>query len=510
MRTSIPCLLFEDEDLIVVNKPAGIATHRAAEDAPWGIVEFLQNHRPALPPLGIHQRLDRETSGVMLFAKTPEANRSFASQFEKRTVRKTYVFVTKGTLSCSIFTATEPIDDKKAKTEFLFLRKLSYEFHLWEARPETGRTHQVRLHAAAHGLSIVGDLKKKDEQIEPLLLHAARLEIFHPKDGRPLVFEAPLPSYFECAEVHRRRWEAAWTLRRALIDEKETNAYRWIHRESDGFPNLTVDCLDQWLYVEDFGNHQNLDEIRNSGQNIKGMILSYAQQGKRKEDKRLLWGSPPPPDFTILENGIRYHLDPLAPGGIGLFLDQRENRKFIHHLAHGKRVLNLFAYTCGFSVSAAAGGARETVNIDLSRKALDGGQKNFTANGLDPNQHQFLARDVKESLRQLISRKERFDVVMIDPPSFSRSKSSGSFSVKHDFENLISKTMSLLTEGGWLFASSNLADWGNAAFLSTVQKGIQKSSRKITKKIWMPQPFDFPATPLCAPYLKSVWITIQS
>lgn len=520
VSTHIPCILFEDDHLLVINKPAGIATHRAGEDAPWGIVEFLLNRKPNLFNLSIHQRLDRETSGILLFGKSRESNRSLTVQFENHTVRKIYRFITTGNISSNIFTATEPIGGKSAKTNFRFLNKLPNGTTFWEAIAETGRAHQVRLHAAQHHLPIIGDCWHVGQTREPLLLHAARLEVLHPVNQRPLSLEAPIPPYFEQTDIQQRCLTAAMILRCSLFDEKETIAYRLIHHEPDGFPSLIVERLGDWLYVESFKKtnpitlnifteliHQTATTVFNT--KFRGMILSYCSSGARREDKQLLWGEKPSTDFAILENGIRYCLDPMAPGGIGLFLDQKENRRRIRNLASGLRILNLFAYTCGFSVAAALGGARETVNVDLSRRNLEVGRRNFLVNQLDPDQHQFLAEDAFEMLRRLATHREYFDIAILDPPSSSRSKTSGHFSVKRDLEKLVRATVPLITKGGWLFCAINLTEWKSEAFYTNIQNTIHHTGRIIREKIWMPQPFDFPVSKIRPAHLKSIWLRLK-
>ncbi len=507
----LPCILFEDADLVAVHKPAGIATHRAGEDSPWGISEYLVSHRPELGPLGIHQRLDRETSGVLLFARSGDANQSLARQFEKREVRKSYLFVTNTTSQQKTFTASDPIEGKQALTYFQFLRKLPHGTSLWEAHPETGRTHQVRLHAAAHDLPITGDLKSPGLPTEPLLLHASKLELRHPRSHQPMVLEAPMPDWFDLKTPDERRVRCSLALRKSLLDETETNAWRWIHRESDGFPGITVDRLGVFLYVEDFHDRPDIsaDLLSQLKPHARGIILSHAAKAARRETKRIVHGEPPPSDFSILENGIRFHLDPLGPGGTGIFLDQRENRRHARFLSKGKRVLNLFAYTCGFSVAAAAGGASHTMSVDLSRRAIEWGRRNFEINAMDPSSHAFVTGDAMETLRRCAARKEYFDVVIADPPSFSRGKAGGHFSAQKDFGKLAASAAKVVSPDGWMLCSTNLANWKPASFLSNIEDGIRHAKRTIIEKTWVPQPFDFPVTHPCPAHLKSIWLRLE-
>src|SRR5208282_2118674 len=113
---------------------------------------------------------------------------------------------------------------------------------------------------------------------------------------------------------------------------------------------------------------------------------------------------------------------------VGLFLDQRDNRRRLLHRHGASEVLNAFAYTCGFSVCAAASGARVT-SLDLSKKYLDWGRRNFVLNQLDPARHDFIFGDAFAWFRRLAKKKRLFDIIILDPPTFSRSKESGVFQV---------------------------------------------------------------------------------
>ena len=120
----------------------------------------------------------------------------------------------------------------------------------------------------------------------------------------------------------------------------------------------------------------------------------------------------------------------------------------------GMELLNTFAYTCGFSVCAAKAGAR-TTSLDLSRKYLEWGKRNFALNGLNAAQHSFINGDVFDWLRRLAKKQRRFDVVVLDPPTFSQSKEHGVFQVEKDFGELVTAAVPLLTASGVLFASTN-------------------------------------------------------
>ena len=148
---------------------------------------------------------------------------------------------------------------------------------------------------------------------------------------------------------------------------------------------------------------------------------------------------------------------------MGLFLDQRENRKRILHnrivpgfpvfseSPAGAGVLNVFSYTCGFSVCAAKAGTT-TVSLDLSQKNLDWGRENFRLNNIDPEEHDFIYGDAFDWLKRLVRRGRLFDLIILDPPTFSRSKKTGTFQVVRDYGTLVELALPLLRRGGMLLA----------------------------------------------------------
>lgn len=158
---------------------------------------------------------------------------------------------------------------------------------------------------------------------------------------------------------------------------------------------------------------------------------------------------------TVEENGLRFGVDFAAGYSSGLFIDQRANRAFLRGL-RVKRLLNTFAYTCAFSVAAAAGGA-ETVSIDLSKKSLDRGRANFVLNQLDPASHRFVADDVLEVLPRLARRGESFDAVILDPPTFSRGNKGRRFRVENDLEPLLASALEVAAPQARVLVSTNCA-----------------------------------------------------
>lgn len=186
---------------------------------------------------------------------------------------------------------------------------------------------------------------------------------------------------------------------------------------------------------------------------IFGKLLP--RQNEDRDPPVLLSGdSTLPLTGEVWENGVRYGLDFAAGYSAGLFLDQRMNRAFLRNAAP-KRLLNTFAYTCSFSVVAALAGA-ETVSIDLSKKSLDRGRANFVLNNLDPNAgHRFLADDVLEVLPRLARHGEKFDAIVLDPPTFSRGNKGRRWQVGQHLEDLVIAAMEVAAHSARILISTN-------------------------------------------------------
>lgn len=368
------------------------------------------------------------------------------------------------------------------------------------------------------------------------------------------------------------------------IDPRDTNAHRCIHGASNGWPGWYVDRLGDFLLSQSEKSctsaRQSMLEELMQKYDCRGAyhkLLSRQVRGSAPADTspRHLLGEVAPSRFHVRENGIRYELSFEEGYSVGLFLDQRENRRRIlhgetcppatdahrglqpdragpracrpHHHRPGRRsrlpvgtpapiasvaakraavhnfvheslssdgadrknreVLNVFAYTCAFSVCAARVGARVT-SLDLSRKYLDWGRRNFELNGLDPEAHDFIYGDAFDWMRRLAKKSRLFDLVILDPPTFSQSKQSGVFRAEKDYGRLVHQALPLIKPGGVLFASSNAASWAKARFLGTVREAVASAKRSILTERFCPQPPDFPVSRAEPAYLKTAWFQV--
>jgi 23S rRNA (cytosine1962-C5)-methyltransferase len=164
-------------------------------------------------------------------------------------------------------------------------------------------------------------------------------------------------------------------------------------------------------------------------------------------------GGAGPLETVVSERGLKYGIDFAAGYSAGLFCDQRSNREYLESLRPG-RVLNCFSYTCAFSVAAARAGA-ETLSLDLSRKSLDRGKANLGLNGFASGPHRFIADDVFAVLPRLARRGEKFDAIILDPPTFSRGAKGQVFRAERDLGSLLEQALDLAEPGARILLSTN-------------------------------------------------------
>ena len=227
------------------------------------------------------------------------------------------------------------------------------------------------------------------------------------------------------------------------------------------------------------------------------------KQNAEREAPQLILGDPGTNlQSTALERTLGYAIDFSAGYSVGLFIDQRENRRFVRDLAP-KTLLNCFAYTCSFSVAAATVGAT-TVNVDLSKKSLARGRENFALNSIPTTDHGFIADDVMAVLPRLARKGEKFDVIILDPPTFSRTHRGKTFQVEHDFETLLLAALEVAARDARILLSTNCSSLGRTA-LEVMGRFCLKASRRAGDFHVEPPLPDFPA----GVGASTVWLTLR-
>jgi 23S rRNA (cytosine1962-C5)-methyltransferase len=290
--------------------------------------------------------------------------------------------------------------------------------------------------------------------------------------------------------------DAALQRRAALLQDAGTTAYRVLHGAIDGTPGLVLERFGDVLIAQ---LHEGRLEPGEDGARrvceaaAERLVVRSVYRKRFPRDRQAAesleaehrdptpWiGTPCEPQITVLERGIRFFVRPYDGFGVGLFLDQRANRLRVRQLAAGRRVLNLFAYTCGFSVAAALGGAASTVSVDSHKRFLEWGRQNFGANELPLEPHRFVYSEAFDYFARARRQHRGFELIVIDPPTFARSKRSRRvFSLEQHLPALVAEAMSLLERGGWMVLSTNHRGTSRARLEQALESAAERGGRRV-------------------------------
>jgi 23S rRNA (cytosine1962-C5)-methyltransferase len=454
-----PTVLFEDADLVAVNKPTGWLTHTDGVGARPDVRSLVA------PEGGVHQRLDVDTTGVLVFSRSSAGAKRLQAAFANRGAHKTYLAVVDGAPPAQRGTLRTPVAGKPAETRYTVLGQ-GTGWSLVQCEPRTGRTHQIRVHLAQAGCAIKGDGRfgdALDRRAYRTLLHCQRLVL---PDGTR--FEAPPP-----ADFARYMGGSPAAARAELAADAHTTCYREVAGAADGWPGWTVDRYDDWLWVQH-------DEGAPVGPTPAGRGV-YTLLGKRDRSRGgqrvpvLTAGVVAPQPLVVQEHGVRFRVELGEQLSTGVFLDQRPQRAWLAQHASGMRVLNLFAHAGAFSVAAAVAGA-ETVSVDLSKSWLARVGPQVLENGGDPSRHDTIYGDVFDWARRLAKRGEQFDLVICDPPSTSVGTRKKRWSAAKDYGTLVQLLSPLVAPGGRLWTATNHRGLSPARFAHLVQSGAPEGA----------------------------------
>ncbi len=274
----------------------------------------------------------------------------------------------------------------------------------------------------------------------------------------------------------RRRLQQAVAARRSLADDRATTAYRLVHAESDYLPGLVVDRYGEWLVAQflTLGVERWRDEVVGALVDLlapRGIYERSDADMRAKEglERRtgLLWGEEPPEVVGVLERGHRFLVDVRRGHKTGFYLDQRENRARLPAFCAGAEVLDGFAYTGGFGIYAAAGGATRVTLVDSSAPALELARRNFALNGFEGRNVEYVDGDVFSVLRGYRAQGRLFDVVLLDPPRFARSEQEVKRAARA-YKDVNLLAFQLLRPGGVLFTCSCSGAVSSALFQKIV------------------------------------------
>jgi 23S rRNA (cytosine1962-C5)-methyltransferase len=301
-------------------------------------------------------------------------------------------------------------------------------------------------------------------------------------------------------------------LLRTAVRSDDTTGYRLVNGEGDGLPGLTIDVYGRTAVIkldgrgpEQFWNPRGLGEWLMAETGTTGAVC----RTRGETGAEVFAGTPETePDFR--EHGLKWTAHVQLGQKTGFFLDQRENRRLIRTVTSGKSVLNLFSYTGGFSVSAGAGGARDVTSVDSAGPAIAMASRHWELNGLNPAAHVATCADAFEFLEQAANKKRRWDVVIVDPPSFAPSANSVE-RAKAAYIRLMSAAARVTMPRGLLAASSCSSHISETAFLEILSTSMTQARRRGRVTTISGQPLDHP-WPLACPelrYLKFVLLEVE-
>jgi 23S rRNA (cytosine1962-C5)-methyltransferase len=315
----------------------------------------------------------------------------------------------------------------------------------------------------------------------------------------------------------RERVRSAWELR-APLREAGCTAYRWLFGEGDGLPGITADLYGDFAVVQAYMDGADelvgwvADALNEVNPALRGVALRQRLSGEKgdneigrqgdepDEARSVAWspgrlvtlsGSLPPKQLVVREHGIQLYADLQAGQKTGLFLDHRENRRFVEGLSAGRTVLNCFAYTGAFSLYALRGGARAVISADIGKGLAEAAAANVALNGFDAGRHSFVTADCFELLGRYAEEQRQFDVIVLDPPSFAKNKQSR-FAALRAYTRLNALALRCVAPGGLLATASCTSQVGPEAFKEMIAAAGSSAGRQFQIIHEAGQPLDHP------------------
>ena len=305
--------------------------------------------------------------------------------------------------------------------------------------------------------------------------------------------------------------------------ERTTTGYRLVHGENDGLPGLVIDRYGRTsvikLYTSAWIPHlKDVLTALHSLEPLESLVLRLSRAMSDRpqdlyglQDGMVLHGPSIDTPRMFLENGLSFEVDPIYGQKTGFYLDQRENRERVELLARRMAVLNLFAYTGGFSVYAARGGAQSITDVDTSRPALEAAVRNMEHNREIPTvaaaAHKILVEDAFKALQRLAQERQRFDVVIVDPPAFAQNRNQIPQAVAA-YARLTRLSLAVLAPNGILVQAS-CSNWVNEdTFAETVHRAASQAGRPLREIERTGHPLDHPTTFKEGAYLKCIFARV--
>lgn len=391
----------------------------------------------------------------------------------------------------SIPISPTPINILKEMRQGLVVSQLSVEWvekgHPWITRDrDTGPTTNIK-----QG-DILPVYNKSGEPIATALMDPE-------EDVIARILSLEILSRQETFELIKNRAISAFNYRKSL--KINSNMYRIINAESDGIPGITIDRYGKCLIVHIYTPSSRaflqivLDAI-SSIEAFDSIYLKNFPKDRRQTDFSsqciLIGGKEESEEIICEENNIKYLIRPLSGFSTGIFFDQRENRDFLRQISYGRNVLNVFAYTGGFSLACILGSAKRVETIDSSQQSIDWAKRNFELNSFSTQDHPLLVADAFDFLHHRSKNDNaKNDLIILDPPTFSTTKEN-TWSPKK-IETLNTLAIKSLAKNGWLVSISNYAGISEANFIETLRSAAFKMKKSLQYVHKLSSSSDFPA-----------------
>ena len=296
-----------------------------------------------------------------------------------------------------------------------------------------------------------------------------------------------------------KRFSAALDVRKAIgVAGRENNdIYRLVHGEGDNLPGLVVDVYGSTAVMQahSVGMHVCRNDLANALKDVMGEDLKAVYyksettlpfKAQLGQENGFLWGESN--DDVARENGLQFHIDWLKGQKTGFFVDQRDNRSLVEHYAKGRKVLNMFCYTGGFSVYAMRGGAELVHSVDSSAKAVELVDANMHLNFPNDHRHEAFAED---AFRFMVDMQEKYDLIILDPPAFAKHKDALRTALR-GYTKLNAKAFEKIKPGGILFTFSCSQAVNKDNFRTAVFTAAAMARRKVRILHQLHQPADHP------------------
>lgn len=321
--------------------------------------------------------------------------------------------------------------------------------------------------------------------------------------------EPPTPKWL------RTQVQSAWELR-SILRQQNCTAYRWIFGEGDGLPGITVDLYDRFAVIQTYMESAAvllnwLIEAMQETAPLQGIYLKTQHQleagdypfGELRSNRdnsenaatdskvKLIWGSPAPEPLIVQEHGLQFLVNLHAGQKTGLFLDHRENRRFVEGLSQNRTVLNCFSYTGAFSLYALRGNASHVTSVDIGKGLAAAASTNIKLNGLDDRRHTFITQDCFKLLDDAIQQGKQFDLIILDPPSFAKNRQNR-HAAQRAYSKLNALALRCLVPDGLLVSASCTSQISPEAFKEAIAAAGGMTGQQIQIIYEAGQPIDHP------------------